>query len=241
MADDPRVMAVRAVCRRVAGGETVDDICRDPLMPRPGTLYDWMRDDPALREMVDTARASAGLRGKRRGAARRAVHHYSDALAEAFLQRIEDGLGLVEACADPQMPTHTTVRRWLAEDEGFLRRYELARQVGADRLFDLAWRIACEATEADVRVAKLRIDTIKWRVRQIAPRRYGAPAQVIAAQAAAQTAQEERHFVIRVRKFSAGPDEQPFTDYLYVRDGDGWRQETLPPGVAVDGEMEGDA
>ena len=41
---------------------------------------------------------------------------------------------------------HSTVTRWLNERPEYAQAYRLAREAQADRLFDLAWRIACEAT-----------------------------------------------------------------------------------------------
>src|SRR5687768_6952942 len=71
------------------------------------------------------------------------------------------------------MPVHSTVTRWLKEQPEFQAAYRRAREAQADRLFDLAWRIACEATEDEVATARLKIQTLKWRVGKLAPRVYG--------------------------------------------------------------------
>jgi hypothetical protein len=44
------------VCRRLAFGEALVDICRDPDMPCPVTVYAWMRQRPAFAHMVALAR-----------------------------------------------------------------------------------------------------------------------------------------------------------------------------------------
>jgi len=89
------------------------------------------------------------------------------------LARIEDGRGLREVCAERDMPVHSTVLRWIKEQPEFEAAYRRAREAQADRLFDLAWRIACEATEDEVATARLKIQTLKWRVGRLAPRVYG--------------------------------------------------------------------
>src|ERR1700709_1068043 len=44
------------ICRRLAFGEALVDICRDADMPCPVTVYAWMRRMPAFAHMVGLAR-----------------------------------------------------------------------------------------------------------------------------------------------------------------------------------------
>lgn len=44
------------ICHRVAAGETVLAICRDPAMPARRTFYDWVIRYPELRRAYDAAR-----------------------------------------------------------------------------------------------------------------------------------------------------------------------------------------
>jgi hypothetical protein len=86
----------------------------------------------------------------------------------------------------------------------------LARETQASRLFDLAWRIALEATEDTTKTARLKIQTLKWRCAKLAPRRYGT----IKAQPPEDAADEgagaapEPVVSFEVRHFAATPDNQ---------------------------------
>jgi hypothetical protein len=172
-----QVVQVARVCRRLEGGEDVTGICRDPTMPARTTLLSWLARHAELRARVEAAAAAAGPDGRRR-----AYHYYGEEIVAEFLARIEDGRGLAEVCAELDMPAHCTITRWLNERPEFAERYRWAREAQADRLFDLAWRIACEAEPGEVEVARLKINTIKWRIGRLVPRKYG-PWKAVAAAA----------------------------------------------------------
>lgn len=164
-----RVVQVARVCRRLEGGENVTEVCRDPTMPARSTLMSWLARHAELRERVEAAAdEGAGPEGRRR-----VYHPYGEAVVAEFLARIEDGRGLREVCAELDMPVHSSITRWLNERPEFAERYRWAREAQADRLFDLAWRIACEAEPGEVEVARLKINTIKWRIGRLVPRKYG--------------------------------------------------------------------
>lgn len=87
----------------------------------------------------------------------------------------------------------------------------LARDTQADRLFDLAWRIALEATEETTKTARLKIRTLMWRCAKLAPRRYGtikAQAPQDAADDAAAAAAQEPVMRFEVRHFAVTPDDK---------------------------------
>lgn len=164
-----KVATVQRVCRPIEAGENMTEVCRDPTMPQRSTLVAWLSANAELGAMVDDAQAQAALSFPQR----RRHHRWSAGVAAEVLARIEDGRGLREVCAEPDMPAHCTVTRWLNERPDYAQAYRQARQAQADRLFDLAWRIALEATEAEVATARLKIQTLKWRVGKLAPRKYG--------------------------------------------------------------------
>jgi len=164
-----KVAAVQRLCRRIEAGESLTEACRDPEMPLRTTLLYWLAQDPELQRLVDAAEAAAAEVFR----PRRVYHRYEPEVAAEVLARIEDGRGLREVCAERDMPVHSTVTRWLKERPEYEKAYRRAREAQADRLFDLAWRIACEATEDTVATARLKIQTLKWRVGRLAPRVYG--------------------------------------------------------------------
>ena len=164
-----KVAMVHRACRRIEGGANLSEVCREPDMPSRSTFMSWLSQSPELRAMVEAAEAVAA----EVFLPRRDYHYWDPETADEVLARIEDGRGLREVCAERDMPVHSTVTRWLKEQPEFEAAYRRAREVQADRLFDLAWRIACEATEDEVATARLKIQTLKWRVGKLAPRVYG--------------------------------------------------------------------
>jgi hypothetical protein len=169
-----REALVRRVCRAVANGVTLEAACRDPMAPLRQTFQEWVGQDEGFAAMLAQARA-AGEQARARRAARPGA--YSAELAAAFCARIEAGRGLLEVCSEPDMPSHTTVYRWVKTRPKFAEAYSAARKVQADLLFDLAWTLARRAGEhgGDVRAARLLIETIRWRCGKLSPRAYGTP------------------------------------------------------------------
>lgn len=51
-----RAAVVDAICERLARGEGLMVICRDPDMPHFSTVYDWRKADKAIDEKIDHAR-----------------------------------------------------------------------------------------------------------------------------------------------------------------------------------------
>jgi hypothetical protein len=193
-----KVAMMARVCRRIEGGEDVTEICRDPTMPARSTVMSWTVQHPELRAAMEAAHALSP-------AVRRVHVRWSDEVAAEFLARIVDGRGLREVCAEGDMPAHCTVTRWLNERPEFARAYQAARVAQADRLFDLAWRIACETEPAEVAVARLKINTLKWRVGRLAPRKYG-PWRAVAGAEAEAAAKPQVTFYART--FALTPDRK---------------------------------
>jgi len=204
-----RLALVQAVCERLEAGESLCAICRDPLMPQRWQLDRWRAADPELDEMLNRARARATAAGLW---TRKASHGWSEALADELLRRVAAGRSLVEVCAEADMPHAVTVSRWLKARPEFLERYLEARQAQADALFDLAWKIARDASEEDWRTARLKIDTIKWRVAKLAPKRYGPAFAQRAAMAEAAGARDRDLPEVWVRHY-ANPDDPNDADF----------------------------
>jgi hypothetical protein len=121
---------------------------------------------------------------------------YSDEIAETICQRIAGGQGLVEICRDEAMPHRSTVFRWLAKDAGFRDRYAQAREAQADYFGDEILEIADNAAndwmlrqqgEDTVEVAnhdhiarsRLRVDSRKWLMSKLAPKKYGDKVETV--------------------------------------------------------------
>jgi hypothetical protein len=89
---------------------------------------------------------------------------YDEAVAEAVCRRAAAGESLTAICAEDGMPGQAVVTAWLAAEPSFAQRY-------ADALFEAVQAIADGPGE--VSRAKLRIDTLKWRLGKLSPRKYG--------------------------------------------------------------------
>lgn len=98
---------------------------------------------------------------------------YDEALAAEICRRLADGELLCDVCRPARMPSRDTVRRWQSENAPFRERYAAARDQQADALAEEAIQVARNADADSVTVCRLQIDTIKWLVAKIAPRRYG--------------------------------------------------------------------
>jgi hypothetical protein len=98
---------------------------------------------------------------------------YTSELAAEILERITSGESLRSICKPAKMPAESTVRKWVVYDrEGFSAQYEKARRAQMDALAEDLLEIADEKTD-DVQRARLRVDTRKWLMSKIAPKRFG--------------------------------------------------------------------
>lgn len=104
---------------------------------------------------------------------------YTDALAEKVLGLIAGGddepKSLHEICKEAWAPGHTSVFKWLKENKGFADKYARARELQADWYFDQMDKIArdCGYTHEDIGRARLQIDTLKWKLSKMIPKKYG--------------------------------------------------------------------
>jgi hypothetical protein len=178
-----------AICGRVAAGESLAAICKDPAMPHRTSVRNWrLRDeafDRAFRAARRTARlAEAGEQARRRAvvvtrmaSARRGRGGrpaiYTPELAQQVCARLAMGESLAAICARAGMPKVATVYSWLRKDVAFADMYAEAREIQADLKFDLAWEVARRATPETVAVARLAFDVIRWQAARLAPKRYG--------------------------------------------------------------------
>lgn len=117
---------------------------------------------------------------------------FTEAVAEAICQRLIDGESLRSVCDDKAMPDKATIFRWLANEENteFRDQYARAREMQAEAMAEDIINIA-DDNAADVREverngklveivdqdviarARLRVDTRKWLMSKMAPKKYG--------------------------------------------------------------------
>ena len=119
-----------------------------------------------------------------------ALSKYTPALAVEICARLATGETLRSICRDDHMPTESSVREWVVTDrEGFAAHYARARDFGLDSLSDEIILIAdtpvngVKTIEDDkgtrfitgdmIEHRRLQVDTRKWYLSKLAPKRYG--------------------------------------------------------------------
>ncbi|AXF75424.1 ubiquitin carboxyl-hydrolase [Erwinia tracheiphila] len=100
---------------------------------------------------------------------------YLPEVADDICALLASGESLVKVCKRPGMPDKSTVFRWLAIHDDFCDKYAKATEARADAIFEDMFDIADDATEEPAAVAKarLRIDTRKWALARMNPKKYG--------------------------------------------------------------------
>jgi hypothetical protein len=170
------------ICTGLSEGRKLRSICDDEGMPAQATVFRWLAAYADFRTQYDDARRGNG--GTR----------YSVQLANAICEALVEGRSLRSICTDEDMPGRSTVFRWLEEHAEFRELYARARKVQAEIFFDETIEIADDArndwmerrTQKDVswvangeniQRSKLRIDTRKWVVAKLSPKKYGDKAE----------------------------------------------------------------
>lgn len=122
---------------------------------------------------------------------------YSPELAEIICIRLSEGESLRSVCRDEELPSKATVLRWIARHDDFRDQYVRAKAQGAEaiaeEMFDIAddasndWMekldaegqgIGWQLNGDHVRRSQLRIDTRKWYLSKIMPKKYGDKLEV---------------------------------------------------------------
>ena len=112
---------------------------------------------------------------------------YTKVLADEICRWLESGKTLRAFCEQTDKPTRTSVMRWLAKSEEFRYQYAQAREKQADQIFEECLQIADDGmndtyvddkgntrTDHDVvHRSRLRIDTRKWFLSKLHPKKYG--------------------------------------------------------------------
>jgi hypothetical protein len=116
---------------------------------------------------------------------------YNQEKVDLICDRLADGESLRSICRDSDMPSTGTVCRWLGQNKAFQEQYARARELQADALFDETLDIADDATNdwmqkqdgeggvafvlngENIQRSRLRIETRKWLVGKLRPKKYG--------------------------------------------------------------------
>lgn len=99
---------------------------------------------------------------------------YTKKLGNIICKRIEAGKSLRKIVKDKKMPCSSTIFNWLLDEDkkDFLEHYEKAKNIQAENMFDELLEIADEKGK-DVMRARLRVDTRKWYLSKVLPKKFG--------------------------------------------------------------------
>jgi hypothetical protein len=88
------------------------------------------------------------------------------------------GLLLSEALDLPNMPSRSSVYRWLRDDPEFRCEYESAREQAADLLDERIDQLARSVTPANATAVRTQLAALQWRASKLNPQRYGGAGSI---------------------------------------------------------------
>lgn len=112
---------------------------------------------------------------------------FNEASWQLVLDLIEDGFTVEEINDNPDLPSWSTIRRWIRSDPARTEQYRAAREMSSDILESQMLGIARHIQDKDdVPAARLKITTIQWTIAKRAPKTYGDKTQMDAGPAPEQ-------------------------------------------------------
>lgn len=112
---------------------------------------------------------------------------YTEEIGKAICDRIIEGRSLRKICEDADMPMKGQVLRWVAAIPSFRDQYAKAMDIRAELMFDEILDIADDGANdyipteegqslnyEHIQRSRLRVDTRKWVVSKMLPKKYGA-------------------------------------------------------------------
>lgn len=228
------------LCARLAAGELLYRIARDPDMPTPEAVAKWAKAKPEFAAALLKARRDggrpAGTKGQPFGLCEHVTHE--------IFERLCEGESLTAIGRDPTMPSLSTIFNWRRKFPAFDAEMRTGMRIRAEVLADRGGELADAATPETAYLTHVRLSHLRWRVgvmapwefrpRMVEPAAAPAPAEapkrllwrVFKAEEDAETGQK------RVVAYCPNPD----TGELEREDEPGWRQApnsmSLPGGRA---------
>lgn len=115
---------------------------------------------------------------------------YTQELANTICERIAKGESVRSICKDENLPDAGTIYNWLAKEGepfvSFFKQYARAKDTQAELMFDELLEIADDGTNDWMTVndrdvvdheainrSRLRVDTRKWYLSKVLPKKYG--------------------------------------------------------------------
>ncbi len=100
---------------------------------------------------------------------------YTSETADRICDRLADGESLKAICRSPGMPSARAVLSWAARRPEFRGQYDFAREMGRETIGHDVLAIADGLFRSpdEIKDARRRIDTLKWHLGRMAPKRRG--------------------------------------------------------------------
>jgi hypothetical protein len=112
---------------------------------------------------------------------------YSPEIAAFICSRISNGESVRKICDDPDMPASSSIFKWLIEHKEFSEQYTRAREAQMDAMVEEIIEIADDSANDStfdeegnsrqnsewINRSRLRVDTRKWLMSKLAPKKYG--------------------------------------------------------------------
>lgn len=156
------------ICARVAAGEMLYAVLREPGMPTPQSVGRWARERPAFGAALMAARTEGGRPSRGGGG----VWSYCPETVDAIFARLVEGESLTGVCRDPTMPTYSTIYSWRRRFPQFDQVLRQAREIQAERFCDLGYDLAMGATPETAYLTHVRLTQLRWMAGVTAPRIY---------------------------------------------------------------------
>ena len=97
---------------------------------------------------------------------------YTEELGLEICKRIAEGESLRKVAKSDEMPNRSTIHDWILTNEPFSNQYEKAVNVRTENMADELNDIA-DNKKGEVQRDRLRLDTRKWYLSKIMPKKYG--------------------------------------------------------------------
>src|SRR3990167_1026711 len=118
---------------------------------------------------------------------------FTNETCNKICERLMKGQSLIQICRDDDMPTLQTIMNWLNDErkKDFLYQYRHAREIQAEYLFDEMLEICDDASNDWIEIetksgrkidvidnecvnrSKLRVETRKWYLSKVLPKKFG--------------------------------------------------------------------
>ena len=97
---------------------------------------------------------------------------YTRELADEVCRRLAEGASLREICREHNVP-ESSFREWIRNDrDGIAARYQTARVLQVEAWSDLILEIS-NREDLDAQEKRVRIDSLKWLMSRIVPKKWG--------------------------------------------------------------------